>query len=141
MNLGLTTTIGGRASAVPPPVSLRTTADFTLAGPTDHRAVISATAFRSARTAAGSGSLSLTGLPALVRITGTVSAWDGAALGALGVQIRIIDATTFGQIYVRNTTTGAFDTGLIAVSAGSINFANSPSGNGCRIDDFFVSAT
>lgn len=127
-----------RASGPSGPVSLYAIADFTPQGPADHVAVLGPASFRYARTGSGEGRFDLTGVPSgNYRISGILSAWDGAALGALSTQFRVQDQ--FTQRYVLNTA-GAFTTPSFAVTSGTLTFRASATGIGGRIDEFFIEA-
>lgn len=118
--------------------SIYTINDFTPSGPADHYGVISPTSFRFARTDAGTGRFDRTSVPSgTYRITGVLSAWDGAAIGALSTQFRVVDQ--FTQRFAV-TALGAFDSGPIVISSGTLTFIHGATGLGCRIDEFNIEA-
>lgn len=133
MNLGLSLGLGSNRRAAG---SLYTTANFVAAGPADHRVVIDTDSFRYARTAGGTGEFTIMAVPSgTYRITGTLSAWDGGAIGVSSTFLEIRDLFT---TRFTTGTLGAFDTGTITVSSGEIKFQHGVDGQGCRVDGLFI---
>lgn len=133
LGLGVNRLASGGGSG---PVSLLVTGDFTETTPT-HSDLLADDIFRACRNGGGNGIITAPLSPSgNYRITGTLSAYDGAESGITGTRFRIQDNTTTVSTI---TTLGAIDV-TVAITSGTIRFIAPTSGEGYRIDDFFVEA-
>lgn len=139
MKLGLSLTIGSQGPSGPSePVSLYDTADMVVEGTAGFGEVLGADSFRGARTASGNTAFAISGVPSgNYIVTGTLAAYDGAIVGVTMLRVSVRDNNTQRSSL---TAAGAFTTGSIPVTSGTLRFALPVSGDGFRINSLFVEA-